>query len=176
MKIVFIRHAVAEDLGRGKPGIDEQRRIVKRGATDTRILAGVLEQLRLRPKILFTSPLVRARQTAEIIAENVKRCPDPIVTEALAPDGDWAELRREIARHGDKLAGHKGSKDAILFAVGHQPNLTEMILEAMTGEPATIEMEKSTCIGLSWNDDKPLGIPSIFLALDQSMIRLLTKA
>ena len=91
MKIIFIRHALAEELGHGKPGLDELRRIVKPGATQTRHLALALGLLRLRPDILLTSPLVRARETADVIVENMKRCPEPLETDALAPEASWAE-------------------------------------------------------------------------------------
>ena len=175
MKIIFIRHALAEELGHGKPGLDELRRIVKPGATQTRHLAVALALLRLRPDILLTSPLVRARETADVIAENMKRCPQPLETAALAPEGSWGDLRHEIARHGVQLAGRKGNKEAVLFAVGHQPNLSQMIMEALGSDPHEIRMKKSACVGLTWNDDKPQGMAGIFLALDPTLAKILVK-
>ncbi|PKO19741.1 hypothetical protein CVU37_01725 [candidate division BRC1 bacterium HGW-BRC1-1] len=175
MKIIFIRHALAEELGHGKPGLDELRRIVKPGATQTRHLALALARLRLRPDILLTSPLVRARETADVIMENMKRCPEPLETDALTPEGSWADLRHEIARHGVQLAGRKGDKEAVLFAVGHQPNLSQMIMAALGSDPHEIRMKKSACVGLSWNDDKPQGMAGIFLALDPALAKILVK-
>jgi phosphohistidine phosphatase len=167
-----VRHAQAEDLGHGKPGLDENRCIVKRGVAATRTVALALEHLRLRPKMIFTSPLVRARQTAEILADHIKRAPDPIETRALAPGASWAEFKREIARHGAKLAGKKGDS-VLLFAVGHQPNLSEMVMEALDGEASPFNLEKSACVGLAWDDDKPHGRPTVFFALEPDLAKRL---
>jgi phosphohistidine phosphatase len=174
MKILFVRHAQAEERGHGKPGLDEERRIVTKGESATRALAVALERLRLRPKFIFTSPLVRSLQTAEILADHIKHAPDPIKTRALSPGASWADFKREIARHGAKLAGKKG-RSVLLFAVGHQPNLSEMITEALCGEPSSFDFAKSACVGLAWEDDKPHGAPAVFFALEPDVAKRLAE-
>ncbi len=173
MKILFIRHAQAEELGHGKPGLDETRRIVKKGEAETRLLADALDRLGVRPKLLFTSPFVRAHQTADVLADRIRRCPDPKDTRSLVPGASWADLKREIARHGAELAGKKG--DVVLFAVGHQPGLSEMICDALGAKGKDFALGKSACVGLSWKDDKPYGTPEIFLALTVEQARTIAK-
>jgi phosphohistidine phosphatase len=137
-------------------------------------VADALNRLGIRPKLVFTSPLVRSRQTAEILSERIKHAPEPVETQALAPGAGWAQLKREIARHGAVLAGRKAATTLIVI-VGHQPGLSEMIIEALSGSPADFRFQKSACIGLEWEDDKPAGTPALFLALEPETARLVAK-
>ncbi|MBX7244235.1 MAG: histidine phosphatase family protein [Candidatus Sumerlaeaceae bacterium] len=171
MKIVFVRHAEAEEKGQGIPGADEHRKLTKSGQREARAVGRVLNSLKMRPAMIFTSPLVRARQTAEILQGQIKRSPDPCDTRALAPEGTWVDLQREIARHGDLFAGKNPDK-IVVFAVGHQPNLGRMITDALAGRNSGCILQKGACVALAWKDDKPQGAAEILFALtpDQAAV------
>ncbi|MBL9128867.1 MAG: histidine phosphatase family protein, partial [Verrucomicrobiales bacterium] len=80
MKLYFLRHAEAED-----GPVDAERRLTAKGRRDARRVGRFLEKSGIRLDAAFTSPLVRARETAD---EVLKHCRSPrkrraVVVEAL---------------------------------------------------------------------------------------------
>src|SRR6188508_2488209 len=68
MRLIIIRHAIAVE--RGTPDIaDEERPLTRKGEQRFRAAARGLARIEARPDVLLTSPLPRARQTAEIAAQ-----------------------------------------------------------------------------------------------------------
>src|SRR5215467_9906384 len=70
MNIYIVRHAIAEDLPRSGPG-DAMRALTAEGRKKMKEAAAGFAQLDPVIDRIFTSPLVRARQTAEIIAKEI---------------------------------------------------------------------------------------------------------
>ncbi|HEY4908699.1 MAG TPA: phosphoglycerate mutase family protein, partial [Methylomirabilota bacterium] len=97
MRLLIIRHAAA--VPRGTPGIpDDDRPLTPKGEAKFRVAAQGLARITDRPDVLLTSPLPRARVTADIAARAFERL-EPRVEPALA----------------------HGGVDAILAALAHQP-------------------------------------------------------
>jgi len=113
--VLLIRHAHAE---KGEP--DESRALSERGREEARVLAETLALRSDPPRLVVTSPLLRARQTAEAIAQ---------VT--------GAELREaERLRPGasvDDLRGAVAGAEGPVAAVCHQPDCSSIAL-ALTGD------------------------------------------
>ena len=113
MRVFLVRHAEAAP---GDP--DELRPLTKAGRAAARMLG---ERLAAQPlDLVVSSPLLRARETAERIAK-----PSRLVAETdarLAPGADAQALRDVVAGRGQTVV-----------AVGHKPDCTEMVLE-LTGE------------------------------------------
>ena len=74
---------------------------------------------------VLSSPLLRARETAEAIARAAGLEAEP--DERLAPGADADDLREAVAGRGDTVV-----------AVGHQPDCSEIVL-ALTGERVPFE-------------------------------------
>jgi len=115
MKLYVMRHGPAED--HVDSGIDADRPLSASGRQRVGAVARLLVQEHEEPVSIITSPLVRAVQTAEIVA---------IVTNLGDKDGTVA-VRREIAPGGDAVRlVHRlvadGSKRVML--VGHEPDLS----------------------------------------------------
>ena len=130
MQLILIRHAIAEDhemfAETGLP--DAERRLTTRGrrrmARNARGLRAVVPELDL----VATSPLRRARETAEIVAEAYGGI--PIVEAAmLAPGGSRDACKRWIERH---------KTDGALAVVGHEPHLSETTSWLVTGDSTPI--------------------------------------
>ena len=171
MQVIFIRHGAAEEAGHGVPGKDAKRRLVKAGKKETRTVAGALDYLRLRPGIILTSPLVRARETAEIVARRVKRAPHPQPADSLKPGGTWQALKRDIAGHLAQSRRSKRRKGPdIVCVVGHQPDLSRMISEALCGTAVGFKMEKSACIALRWENPEMKGEVAIAFAVEPEIL------
>ncbi len=115
MLVFLVRHAHAVS---GDP--DDLRELSERGREEARALAQQLAGHGTPPVVVLTSPLLRARQTAEQIA--LAAGAELRVEERLSP-GATAEALREAV---DEL-------DGPVAAVGHQPDCSEIAL-ALTGD------------------------------------------
>lgn len=115
MLLFLVRHAHAE---KGEP--DGLRPLSERGRTEARALSQQFAGHGTPPTLVLTSPLLRARQTAEQIVQATGA--ELVVDERLAP-GLTAELLRTA------LDGREGP----VAVVGHQPDFSEIAFE-LTGQ------------------------------------------
>jgi phosphohistidine phosphatase len=135
MRLYFLRHGQAGDKDTW-PGDDFQRTLTAEGRAEMEAAAKGLRALGLAPSAVLSSPLVRARQTAEIAA----RALGMAVTEAssLAPGCDLDGL-------AEALRPYRSADEALV--VGHEPDFSTLIglLIAKHGAMAMIEMKKGAC-------------------------------
>ncbi|OGV62064.1 MAG: phosphohistidine phosphatase SixA [Lentisphaerae bacterium RIFOXYC12_FULL_60_16] len=121
MNVFLARHGIAEDMAADGGG-DADRRLTHEGRMRTREVAAGLRAAKIHPERIFSSPLIRAVETAGIFHEGL-HVKEPVeVVEALAPGGHPADVAREIERSG------AGS----VMLVGHMPDLS-MLAGWMTG-------------------------------------------
>jgi phosphohistidine phosphatase len=84
--------------------------------------------------VIYTSPYVRARQTAEIVAEAYGNNPPCRDLDALQPGADLSAI---------KAAVKKQPSSSRIALVGHEPDLSELISLLVTGSTRPqIEMKK----------------------------------
>jgi phosphohistidine phosphatase len=115
MKVLLIRHASA--VPSGTPGIaDDARPLTPRGQERFRVAAQGLARVAHRPDVLLTSPLPRARATAEITARAFGRL-EPTVEPALA-HGSVIEVVGVLSRQ---------PPDFTVAVVGHEPMLSSLL-------------------------------------------------
>ena len=128
MELYFLRHGIAAD--EGPPGAgDAGRPLTKDGTAKMKIAARGLRQLGLQLDALLSSPLVRAHETAQIVARELG--PELRLTDALVPGCD-------VARIFDLLGEHRAA-ERVMF-VGHEPDFST-IVGALTGG-SRIELKK----------------------------------
>lgn len=118
MKIYFLRHGEADWPGWDRP--DDERPLTKKGKKEMKRVAEFLADHEVNPGVILSSPLPRALQTAEILAEMLEMT----VTEepALAPGFDSKKLAT--------LLRQRAGQDVML--VGHEPSFSEAIA-SLTG-------------------------------------------
>jgi phosphohistidine phosphatase len=114
MRVIIVRHASAAP---GNP--DAARRLTASGREASRMLGELLADR--QPDAVVSSPLVRARETAEAIAAAAGLEAD--VDERLAPGATAEGLREVVAGRGDTVV-----------TVGHQPDCSEIVLELIGRE------------------------------------------
>lgn len=114
--LYLVRHAIAEPRGSAWPD-DTKRPLTHRGMARMREAVSGLDAAGIEINVVLTSPLVRARQTAEILARGLTSVPTVEVTNALLPG-------QPPARMAEALGGHARSKSVAL--VGHEPGLGEL--------------------------------------------------
>jgi dihydroxy-acid dehydratase len=92
LELYLVRHGVAEDRGDDWPD-DSKRPLTNAGLAKLRKEARGLVAMGVSIDQIITSPLVRTRQTADVLAEILKNKPPIVLSDALAPAGtpDWAK-------------------------------------------------------------------------------------
>jgi phosphohistidine phosphatase len=114
MRLVLVRHATAVEPAAGLS--DADRALTPRGRARFRRAARGLARIVKKPAALLTSPLLRARQTAQIAAAafgDVRPTEEP----ALA-GGDWDALQVTLDGLGNA---------ARVVLVGHEPSLQDLL-------------------------------------------------
>jgi len=114
MRLYFLRHGIAEDLATS----DFARELTKRGRRRVATSAKVMKRLGIAPSHIFSSPRLRARQTAEIVAEALDK--RVTLTEAVNFSFDLADARR--------LTRNLSADDDVMF-VGHNPDMSLLVSE-----------------------------------------------
>src|SRR5262245_11307051 len=131
LELYLIRHGVAATRGEDYPD-DSKRPLTGSGMSKLRKEAKALNALEVGFDLIITSPLVRTKQTAEIIAETLNGKPPVTTSDSLAPAGTPAAVMQELARHMRK---------ARIALVGHEPNLGELAAR-LIGARSPIEFKK----------------------------------
>jgi phosphohistidine phosphatase len=127
VRLVIVRHATA--LPHGTGGLsDEDRPLNEEGEREAVHVGRALGRIGVKPTAFVTSPLVRARRTAELAAAELDA---PVVEDpALAGGFRYVELPDLLERHpGDPLV-----------LVGHDPDLSDLV-HRLTG--AQVSMPKA---------------------------------
>jgi phosphohistidine phosphatase len=132
--LYLIRHAEAYPVGEGGATADEERPLTEQGEAQARQVGAGLQRRGVRPEVVVTSPLVRARQTAEhVLAQFSPPGIELQVCAALAP----GSKRRKLARALNELAKER------LALVGHLPDLAEWGAWLIGSKKAHLELAKA---------------------------------
>jgi phosphohistidine phosphatase len=115
VKVFLVRHAQAEP---GEP--DELRALTQHGLTQAREVGERLAREGVKPDAVLSSPLLRARQTADAIARATGADAEP--EERLAPGATADDLRDAVAGRG-----------ATVVVVGHQPDCGQIVAAVSGG-------------------------------------------
>lgn len=115
-ELYLVRHAIAAARGAEWPD-DRHRPLTKRGIRRFRECVTGLRELEAVVDTIFTSPLVRAKQTAEILAAGMDAKPPVKILDALAP----GHTARDVVKRLAKVA-----KRRRIALVGHEPELGEL--------------------------------------------------
>lgn len=125
MRLYFVRHGHAED---GINIADHDRQLTAQGIARMQTAARVMKRLEIAPTNIYSSPRVRARQTAEIIADVLGKTID------IRPEVDFSFNVQAVAT---LIADHTAD-DEVMF-VGHNPSMSDVVGE-LTG--ARVSMKK----------------------------------
>ena len=172
-ELYLIRHGIA-----GEPdnyANDAERQLTAKGKKKTTAVAKRLYEIGVRFDLILTSPLVRSRQTADILysvglSSRIEESP------YLAPDGDFSAWLGWLQQWCDTSAESKFSKNGRdqqpaliqLALVGHQPDLGNWAEILLWGDARQkITLKKAGVIGLS--------IPANTTPVSHSQLFLLTS-
>jgi phosphohistidine phosphatase len=135
--VILLRHGIAEEASAEKK--DEDRALTVEGHARMKQIARGLESALPRAQAIYTSPLLRAMQTALWVAKGYRSRATIHTTDALAPGA----TRKQF------LALIRSIQERRVIVVGHEPGLTDG-LRALTGlqESHGVELKKGGCYGV----------------------------
>jgi phosphohistidine phosphatase len=136
MNLFILRHGLAVEPGTHRLSRDSDRRLTPKGKRKVGEVARAMRAMELSFDSILTSPYVRARQTAEIVAEELRAHKRLGLADELKPGGSMDKLIRRLGESG-------GSSESVLL-VGHEPYLSSLISWLVFGETgASITMKKA---------------------------------
>jgi len=115
-ELYLIRHGVAEERGEAWPD-DAKRPLTQEGMSKLRKSARALKALGVVIDVIVTSPFVRTRQTAEIIAAGLDPHPHIVTADSLKPGEAVTAVPSDLDKH---------SKREHIALVGHEPGIGEL--------------------------------------------------
>jgi phosphohistidine phosphatase len=126
MNLYLLRHGIAEDLPQKPGGHDRDRALTPEGERKLLRVVQAMEAMGLAFDLVLSSPYLRARQTAELVAENLKPHPKVEFSQTLEPGNSPVAVLKLVER----LSPAPGE----LLMVGHEPNLSEILSLLTTGD------------------------------------------
>ena len=144
MNLYIIRHAIAVDEGTSDYESDSERPLTDKGRKKMRQIAKGLHNLGVEFDLILSSPYVRARETAEILADVFKMKKKIVFSDNLIPLGNPELLITEI--------NEKYSVDS-MAVVGHEPHLSTLVgLLAAENAKIDVTLKKGGVCYLSADD------------------------
>jgi phosphohistidine phosphatase len=146
-ELYVVRHAIAAERGADWPD-DDQRPLTEKGIARFKDGLAGLTWLDVVLDEIFTSPLVRAKQTADLLAAEISGRPPvkllPVLAPGHAPEEVMSQLARVARRRRIALVGHEpglgelashllGTKRPLLFRKG---GVCRIDLQGLTGKRA----------------------------------------
>jgi len=138
MRLYFLRHGIAEEREQWT-GDDALRPLTSKGRERLEEVAAFLAGRRLGIGAIVTSPLVRCRQTAEIVARGLGISERLVEDVRLAPGLGPGALVTLLRPRADEEA---------LLLVGHEPDFSETIGALIGGGRVVCKKGCVACVNL----------------------------
>jgi phosphohistidine phosphatase len=155
----LLRHGIAEDAAEWS-GSDFDRPLTDEGRKKMAREAKAIADLSLDLDVIVTSPLVRAKQTAEYVADALKMTKKLVDDVRVGPGFSAARL-------ADILEEHRSSNAVML--VGHEPSMSAVTSELIGG--ARIQFKKGSLACIEISNNSPLTGELVWLASPKVLTR-----
>jgi phosphohistidine phosphatase len=148
MNLYILRHGIATEPDARAFAKDADRPLIPEGKRKLGQIAEAMEALELSFDLILSSPYLRARQTAEIIAEALKAHKKLELSDSLTPGGS--------ARKLVDLLNHLQPPPESVLLVGHEPYLSGLISLLVAGDASfAVVMKKGGLCKLSTDSLEP---------------------
>lgn len=159
MKLFFLRHGIAEDAHGTLTDYD--RALTDEGRTQLATIAQALLRLGIKPELILTSPLVRARQTAEIVAPVLG---SPVtVADELQTGCILEDLQRLLQHHQHET----------IMLVGHEPDFSSMAARLINADERGIVLKKAGLIRVEIQGRPQAGRGTLSALLTPKMLTMI---
>jgi phosphohistidine phosphatase len=163
-ELYLIRHGLAEERGDAWPD-DAKRPLTAEGIASMRKEARGLARLGVVLDVVLSSPFVRARQTADIVAAGLDPKPSIVNVESLVPEGHYAAVVADLEKHARKSR---------IGLVGHEPAIGELAAR-LVGSRHPFELKKGAVCRIDLDAIPPGGPGSLRWLLTPKILRAVGK-
>jgi phosphohistidine phosphatase len=163
-ELYLIRHGVAEERGDKWPD-DTKRPLSADGISRMRKTVRGLARLGVTVDVILTSPLVRTRQTADLVAAGLDPRPTIVNTESLALGGSVAAVIADLEKHARKTR---------IALVGHEPGIGELAAR-LIGSRHAIEFKKGAICRVDFHVLPPAGPGDLRWFMTPRVLRAIKK-
>ena len=160
LELYLIRHGLAAERGPEYPD-DSKRPLTSEGIARLRKEAKRLAALGVEFDQIISSPLVRARQTAEVFAQMTAPSAPLALSDSLAPAGTPAAVFQDLSKYMRK---------ARIALVGHEPNMGELAAR-LIGSRTPIEFKKGAVCRIDFEIFPPKGHGQLRWFIPPKMLR-----
>jgi phosphohistidine phosphatase len=148
VNLYLLRHGLAIEPGTHGCHRDADRPLTAEGEKKLDKIAEAMKRLEISFDLIVSSPYLRARQTAEIVADAFKARQRIAFSESLVPGGSARQLMEHLR--------HLEPNPHAVLVVGHEPDLSGLISWLVTGERGlTLTMKKGGLCNLAIDSLKP---------------------
>lgn len=145
-QLYVMRHGIAVARGDSHYPDDSKRPLTPEGKKKLRDVAKGLLRLKLRVDSIISSPLVRAAETAKIVAEVVGPGIPIEFSDHLKPGGSFQTLINSLS----KREGRRG-----VLLVGHEPDLSNGVGKLIGNSRASFQFKKGGCCRIDFEKSPP---------------------
>lgn len=146
-ELYVMRHGVAVTRGSAGFSDDSKRPLTPEGRKKMQEIVQGLSRLGFDVDWIVSSPLVRAVETAKIVAEGLASNVPMDFSDALRPGGSAEALISSLAKHANRKR---------VLLVGHEPDLSEMAARLMgAGRHANLALKKGGCCLITFDEFPP---------------------
>ena len=163
-EIYLIRHGVAEERGEAWPD-DTKRPLTTDGISRLRKVARGLINLDVSFDVVLTSPLVRAKQTADTIATAFDTRPPIVTIESLSPGSSYASLLTDL---------EKQARRTRIALVGHEPGIGEFAAR-LAGSRHPFEFKKGAVCRVDIETLPPAGSGALRWFMTPKILRSIKR-
>jgi phosphohistidine phosphatase len=166
MNLYLLRHGLAVE--RGTPGFenDAKRPLTPKGRRQLRTAAAAMKKMNLDLDLILSSPLLRAKQTAEVVAAELKLKKRLVFADGLQPGGSVKELFRQL---NDLMPAPEN-----ILLIGHEPDLSRLISLLTTGrENLAMDFKKGGLAKLEAEELRPVQCATLAWLLMPKQMKLM---
>ncbi len=173
IELYLMRHGIAADLGEAGVIKDADRPLTPEGREKMKLAAQGLRKSGMKFNLILTSPLLRSRQTAEVVAEALELQHKVRIIESLSPGKAFIEGEGRLAEIFLELGAYQFDRAML---VGHMPDLAELASFLLTGNRnLNIEFKKGSICAIEVSSLPPRGPGLLRWMLTPRQMRLFGK-
>ncbi len=162
LELYLVRHGIAAARGDSYPD-DSKRPLTSAGIKRIEQEARALDALDIGFDHIIASPLLRTKQTADVLSTCLESKPSVTTSDSLAPAGTPAAVFQELAKHMRK---------GRIALVGHEPNIGEFAAR-LIGARAPLEFKKGGICRIDFDVFPPKGAGQLRWFVPPRMLRAL---
>ena len=165
MNVILVRHAKAEARDANTWPDDDLRPLTAEGRAEQRAASRAMKKMGIKFDFLITSPLLRARETADLLAKGYRWTEAPQVAEELGHEYSVGAVVKLLA---------KFPPDAAVALVGHEPDLSDLAGALFSRNcDVRIAVKKSGVVGIEFDGQAEAGKGTLLYHLKPSHLRKL---